>query len=234
MTCNKWISILTAATVAFLAGFGSTALRARENRFDLKVRQDFFAGLAGDKEAFQRAMSGAEKALAEDPKNAEALVWHGSGLFSMAGEVCRTGTDPEKCAELFRKGTQEMDNAVALEPDSVGVRIPRGATYLTATRFIHSPMSKPLLEKGLADYQHVYDLQSKSLDKLGQHPLGELLSGLGDGYARSGNNEAAQVYFDRILVDLKGTAYAKRAAKWMETKEPFSVKESGCIGCHVK
>ncbi len=234
MTYKNWISLGGIAAVAFMLGFGSSILGARENRFDLKVRQDFFAGVAGDKEALARAMKAAEQALAEDPKHAEAMVWHGSGLYTMSRDVCASGNEQAKCGELFNQGTLEMDTAVALEPDSIGVRIPRGATYLTVSRFLPPNMGKPMLAKGLADYEHVYKLQAGQFDQLGVHPRGELLFGLGEGFARSGDVEKAQVYFERILSDLKGSPYAKRAARWMETKAPFSMQESGCIGCHVK
>ena len=49
-------------------------------KFDDKVRNDFFAGFAGDKAAFDRGMKAAEEAIAESPNDAaEALSWHGAG-----------------------------------------------------------------------------------------------------------------------------------------------------------
>ena len=36
--------------------------------------------------------------------------------------------------ELYTRGIQEMDNAVSIAPENVGVLIPRGASLLTATR----------------------------------------------------------------------------------------------------
>src|SRR5262245_20290847 len=50
-------------------------------RFDYLVREDYFAGLAGDQAALERAIKTCEEALAKNPKHAEALVWHGSGLM---------------------------------------------------------------------------------------------------------------------------------------------------------
>ena len=234
MSITYWISLAGLAALAFGLGVGSTTLVARENRFDLKVRQDFFAGLGGDQEAFQRAMKASEAVLAEDPKQAEALVWHGAGLYTMARSVCTGGQQKQKCSDLFSKGTEEMDRAVALEPDNVGVRVPRGAVYLAVSRFVPAEMGKGMLAKGLTDYQHVYELQTDRFESLGVHPRGELLFGLGEGYARSGDVDKAQVYFERILKDLKDTAYAKRASKWMDTKAAFTAADTGCIGCHVK
>ena len=202
-------------------------------RFDHKVRQDFFAGIAGDNEALARGLKSTEAFLAQNPDHAEALVWHGSGLYSQAGALFRNGGDQAKRMELLMKGQQEMDRAVALAPKTIGVRIPRGATYLTATRFMgDAPFVKPLIEKGLSDYQAAYEIQKDRLDQLGAHPLGELLFGLADGNLRMGNEAKAKEFFEQIRERLPESAYAKRASTWLETKS-LSPAQSGCIGCHV-
>src|SRR5262245_15120454 len=41
-------------------------------RFDYLVREDYFAGLAGDQAALERAIKVCEEALAKNPKHAEA------------------------------------------------------------------------------------------------------------------------------------------------------------------
>src|SRR5204863_152327 len=60
-------------------------------RFDLVVRTDFFAGFAGDQTRLDKGMEACERALAENPKHAEALVWHGSGLAFRAGMAFQRG-----------------------------------------------------------------------------------------------------------------------------------------------
>ena len=142
-------------------------------RFDHKVRQDFFAGIAGDKAALARGMKTTEELLNKNPDHAEALVWHGSGLYSQAGDMFRNGGDQAKGMELFMKGQQEMDRAAALAPTSIGVRIPRGATYLTSTRFMgNAPFVKPLIEKGLSDYQAAYEIQKRGLGQTWRASVG--------------------------------------------------------------
>ena len=49
---------------------------AAEGRFDTEVREDLFAGFGGDAEALARGAKTCDDALAKNPKNAEALVWH--------------------------------------------------------------------------------------------------------------------------------------------------------------
>ena len=201
-------------------------------RFDHKVRQDFFAGFAGNTEALARAMKICEEVLAANPNHPEALVWHGAGLYFEAGKAIQ-GQDRAKAIELFQRGVKEMDQAVELAPDSVAVRIPRGAALLASTRHMSdSPMRAGLIAKGIGDYAHVYEMQKDSLDKLGEHPRGELLFGLAEGHSRAGNSGQAELFFRKIKADMPGTVYAKRSAKWLETKT-LTTAETGCVGCHV-
>jgi tetratricopeptide (TPR) repeat protein len=220
-----------AGLIAFGLSFAN-GIKAAEERFDAKVRQDFFAGFAGDKAALARGMSVTEAALKENPKNAEAMVWHGTGLFSQAGAAFRAG-DQDNGMELFTKAMTEMDDAVALEPNRIAVRIPRGAVLLKASVYMPEEVAAPLIEKGISDYEKAYDIQKDRLAEMGEHPRGELLFGLADAYSRLGNTAKAKVYFERVATDMKGTVYGTRAAKWLETKS-LTKAESGCVGCHIK
>src|ERR1700737_29492 len=133
-----------------------------------------------------------EESLVTDPKNAEALVWHGAGLFYESGQAFQK-QDMQKGGELWARGLKEMDEAVALAPDQLGVVIPRGAVLLTASKYVPSPeMARPLIEKGVADFEKTYQLQAPNFDSIGTHPRGELMIGLADGYNRLGNQEKAQ------------------------------------------
>ena len=230
---HKALKIAIAAVVAFLIGFLSSIRPApAQERFDLKVRNDFFAGYAGDKEALARGMKACEAALAADPKNAEAMVWHGSGVLVGAQGLFAAGDSQHGMTEWMR-GLQEMQAAVDLAPDNVGVRIPRGAVLLTASRYLpDAGMAKPLIVEGVSDYQRTYDLQKEHFATLGTHPRGELLMGLADGYSRLGDQEKAAAYFDEISTTLPGTAYAKRASAWKLTKS-LPAEQTGCVGCHV-
>src|SRR5215467_9769056 len=70
---------------------GNPQTTSADERFDMKVRADFFSGFAGDRDAFNRAMKVCDETLAKNPKHAEALVWHGSGLLFISGDDFRKG-----------------------------------------------------------------------------------------------------------------------------------------------
>lgn len=203
------------------------------DRFDMLVRADFFAGFAGDRERLARGMAACERMLADQPAHAEALVWHGSGLAFQAGSAF-AANDQARGMDMWMNGMGEMDRAAALAPDSVSVLIPRGATLLTASRNMPPVLGGPLLASGLANYEHVLELQRDEWSTLGEHPKGELLFGLAEGFARQGNMEKARLYFTRLVADAPQSGQATRARTFLSTGALPALPANGmtCIGCH--
>ncbi len=188
--------------------------RPPAERFDMQVRADFFAGLAGDRGRFDKAMKLTEEILAKNPKHAEALVWHGSGVFTRAGLAFRKG-DTNTGLALWQKGLDEMQTAVTLEPENVGVLIPRAAVLLEASKYVPMPdMVRKLLETAVNDYEKVLRLRQGYFQQVAAHGRGDLLSALASGWQRLGKEEQARAYTQRIVSELPGTAYAERAKNW--------------------
>ena len=225
-------STLSAANAGVQQTETTTAKPPRE-RFDFLVREDFFAGMAGNQEALARGMKTCEAALAKNPKHAEALVWRGGGLVFISGQYFQKG-DISKGMELWTRGLKEMDTAVALDPDSVGVLIPRGSTLINASRFMKpDEMARPHLQKGLNDYEKVLQIQKSYFAHLSGHARGELLYGLAEGWHRLGNEEKARVYFQRVVNEALGSARQQQASAFLETGKLVSTTMS-CTGCHTK
>src|SRR5579884_1513876 len=97
-------------TTVLLIGLSLAACAFGQERFDFKVRNDFFAGFRGNQAALQKAMKTCEDALEADPKNAYAMVWHGAGVFYESNAAFQAG-DQQKGMELFQRGLKEMDDA---------------------------------------------------------------------------------------------------------------------------
>jgi hypothetical protein len=207
-------------------------LAAEPVRFDHKVREMFFAAFAGDKESLAKGMAITEATLKENPDHAEALVWHGSGIFFQSADKFRAG-DMQAGMAMMAKGTGMMDRAAALEPKSIGVRIPRGSAYMAASRNMPPEVGRPLIEKGVADYEMAWDLQKDSdLKQFSQHSVGELWFGIADGNARLGNKDKAAEFFGKLKDKLPGTPWAAKAEKWF-AEGKLSNKEGQCLGCHL-
>jgi tetratricopeptide (TPR) repeat protein len=233
---NRWLKVAVALAVVFVGArfmfSASAAGQAPSDRFDYLVREDFFAGYAGDREALSRAMKLCEETLAKDPKHAEALVWHGGGLLFLSGQAFQGG-DIAKGMQMWQKGLDEMDQAVALQPDNVAVRIPRGASLLETSKYIPQPaQARALLEKAVGDYEKTLELQKPYFDKLSAHSRGELLIGIADGHRRLGNTERARIYFERMVKELPNSNYAQTARAFIE-KGTFPANRT-CTGCHAK
>lgn len=205
---------------------------AKEERFDLLVREDLFAGFGGDKEALARGIKICDEALKTNPKNAEALVWRGAGRVYLAGQAFQEKNQAEGF-KLFMSGQKDMDDAVKLEPKNVGVRIPRASVLMPASGGMPAAMAKPLLEKVREDFEAIYELQKDSLDKVGTHPKGELRMGLADVYRRLGNAEKSKEQLDILVKELPDTKYSARATEWLAAKPDVKLAHS-CIGCHTK
>jgi tetratricopeptide (TPR) repeat protein len=201
------------------------------DRFDMVVRTDFFAGFAGDAGRLARGMATCERYLAANPNHAEALVWHGSGLVYQASEAFRRG-DPTRGGELWSQGLAEMQRAVALEPDNIGVRVPRGAVLMQASRGLPDEGRRPILELAVDDYEHVLALQTPHFATLSEHARGQLLFGLADGSARLGRLDKAREYFNRLVTDAPDSALTPRARQWLTEGTLPAETGLGCVGCH--
>jgi tetratricopeptide (TPR) repeat protein len=210
------------------------SLAMAQQRFDMLVREDFFEGLAGNSERFERAMKTIEDTLAKDPQHAEAKVWHGAGVFHRASRAFEAG-DMKKGMELWYRGLGEMEEAVKLAPANVGVLIPRGAVLIAASRYAPAEFGKPLLETGVSDYEKVLKLQKSYFQKVSVHSRGELLLGLADGHSRLGHASEARNYFDRVIEELPGSPYSDKARAWLEgSPESKSPGFFECTGCHAR
>jgi len=201
------------------------------DRFDMLVRADFFAGFSGDSARLARGMDACERVLRENPGHAEAMVWHGSGLIFEAGSAFASH-DEARGIQLWAKGLREVDEAVTLAPDDVGVLIPRGAVLLQATRNMPPAAARPLLESAVANYERVLNLQKETFQSLGDHPRGELLFGIADGYARLGDPAAARRYFERIVTEVPGSGQVPRARTYLDTGSLPAMTGLACVGCH--
>lgn len=208
----------------------AASIAAEPVRFDMEVRTDFFVGFSGSAARLEQGMAKTEATLAANPNHAEAMVWHGGGLLFKAGQAFRTGDTPTGM-ELFGRGIGEMNRAVALAPDNVAVRIPRGATLLEATRQMPTAQAEPLLRLAIGDYEHVLELQAKSFDSLGGHAKGELLFGLADGYSRLGDRQKASQFFKRMTAEATPSPRREYAAAWLSDAAPQRVP--ACGPCHA-
>ena len=226
----KTFTRFTLALLAAAALIHVAQLNAAQT-FDMSVRGDFFAGFAGNQAALERAMKACEQQLAENPKHAEAMVWHGSGTLFLAGQAFRKG-DSAAGGQLWGQALKEMDTAVAIAPENPAVLIPRGATLLSVSGNIAPEKSKPLLEKGIGDYEKVREIQKDYFDKLSGHSRGELLFGLADGYNRMDRKADSHATFEALLAVGKSSGHENQAQQYL-AGGTYEKTALSCTGCHT-
>lgn len=229
---NSHIKHFTAAFALSLFFIGATFIKSGDDkpkRFDYLVREDLFAGFAGDTVAFDRAMKLCEDTLMVNPNHAEAMVWHGCGLWYKSGTAFRSG-DIQRGREYADRGIGEMDNALSLAPTNLGVVIPHGAALLASAKYIPGEYGKMILHKGLTDYENVLKMQTTNFSEVSEHGRGELLGGLADAYLATGDSVKGKAMLKRIVKDLPNTPYATSAKEHLA--KPTSARPLTCIGCH--
>lgn len=227
MLMAEGVHVLKAITIVVLAAAVSAQGRLDTSR----MRIDLFAALSGDQEAVARALAASERLLVESPDHPQALVWRGAATIARSQRLLQD--DREAGVAAFQQGIGDMDRAVELAPDDGEIRAVRGVLLAPLSRQMPPPFSERMLEKARSDYQRLFDLQREVLVNIGEHPLGELLQGLGDIYSRQNKPDQAERYYGMILTMLKDTEYSPRAAQWMRTRQPLPVAQTSCIGCHT-
>jgi hypothetical protein len=211
-----------------------SGVELQDDNLDTIVRSDFFAGMMGNRARLDRGMKYCEDLLAKNPKHAEALVWHGGGLLVRAIHAYTKGDDANG-DKLWKTGIDEMNNAAALAPDNMKVKIGRSATLIGYAQSGWDPsdsQSRVLLESALLDYETVYRWQKPNFIRVPIHSRGELLFGLASGWSILGNDRKAREYLMLILKECKDTRYEAEARGWLAKKWPLVIQHD-CIGCHV-
>lgn len=221
----RWIAVLL---LTLSASFAALA----QQRFDFKVREDMFAGMDGDQDSFDRALTLIEGTLAADPDHAEALVWRGDARLFLSGQAFQRGAIGEGRA-LAAQGMADMERAVALAPSSIGVRIPRATGLMPFARGLRAfdrPEADRLTRIAIGDFEFTMTASAAKWSALAEHNRGELLGALADGWLQLGESAKANAYLDRMTAELPDTAYARNAAQ--RRADPAARVPLICLGCH--
>jgi len=208
------------------------ALPQRAERFDMKVREDMFAGFDGDETAFARAMALVERTLAQTPDHAEALTWRGAARLFQAGHAFGRKAFAEGM-RLQAEGLADLERGVALEPNSPGTRALRGPVlmiYAAGLRPHDRALADRLTTTAIGDFEFMVAREQPRWSGLAAHDRGELLGGLAAGWLQLDEPVKAAPYLERIMAELPNTAYAKAAAQ--RRADPASKAALTCLGCH--
>jgi non-heme chloroperoxidase len=204
----------------------------RVERFDMKVREDMFAGFDGDEKALKRAVALIDRTLATDPDHAEALVWRGAARLFLAGEAFGRGAFAQGM-RLQTEGLADLERGVSFAPGSPGTRGARGPvlmTYAAGLRPHDRALADRLTAIAIEDFEFMVERERVRWPTLDSHDRGEILGGLARGWLQLDDAAKARPYLDRMVAELPNTPYAKAAAQ--HRADPASKAALTCLGCH--
>jgi tetratricopeptide (TPR) repeat protein len=198
------------------------------------TQADVFATFNGPPERFEALMKEVDAALAANPSNPYARFLHGVGLARRSMDAIQR-QDFKRATGLWEQGLAELDTARNLAPDTEKIIGSRAALLISTSRQMPDGVERAFLPSVAADFEKVLRAWDTDGRMRSVHERGELLTGLAESLARTGQEERARAFFDRILSDLPDSVYATRARQWLDGS-PESRKPSffTCVGCHQK
>jgi tetratricopeptide (TPR) repeat protein len=227
----QWLK-MSAIAGALVGAIGLTTVSFAQERFDYQVRDAMFRAFGGNEAAFQSAMSIIDEKLGENPDHAEALVWRGAARYWQAGKAFAAG-DRTNGQSLATTGMADMDRALALEPNTIGVLVPRAAVLLVAAR--NQPdteRTRNLATRAAANFETAFTIREPALKGLGQHNRGEYLSGLAESFALAGDRAKAETYLRRVLAELPNSPYS--SSWWSAVSAPRRSRGSAAARARAK
>ena len=198
------------------------------------VREDIFAGfLQNDVKRLARAEQNLELLLKSRPaERANVLAWQGSASLTRA-VLAHEDKQPNLFKQHYQRAHTLFEEAMGLDPNGVGVFAIAGGTQTVLADRLPAAERTRGWEQAYGAYQKLWTLQEAILEKLPLHHKGEVLSGLAQSAQRTGRNDEATTYRDRILRLLADTPYAKRAQQWKDDPASRAQVKLTCQTCHV-
>lgn len=222
---KRYFSFILFAAIALIAQSQNvpaqtTAPKAAESKilkFDEAVEKEFIKGVEGDDAALERAMQTGEKILADNPKDARALVWHGSVRLVQARHAFYQG-DFTTGSSLWRQGLEEMEKAVGFAPNDVKVLIVRGNTWYQASKEFPDPNeASRLLQTAIGDFEKIVAVSGDNF-KLLPAEMHYILLNLAEAYERQADKTKARNFYRRLSTETTGKT-RETAVKWLEANK---------------
>ncbi|NLW06512.1 MAG: hypothetical protein GX039_00795 [Clostridia bacterium] len=156
------------------------------------------AGTEGDKEAVIKAHNLLQKLRQQFPDDHLVEAYYGSTLALLG----RDAIDPLERFKKANQGLKILDRIVNSAPDNARVRILRAyVSYRVPEEFFHRTPT------AIADFQHLVTLYEQDRSILPQTSYWQILYNLGAAYQRSGNNDAAQKIWAKLLEETNDPHY---------------------------
>lgn len=197
------------------------------------VREDVFAGWrADDLERFARAEKNIELLLEQRPgERAELLAWKG-GTKLYRGLIALEAGKTEEFERCYQESVDLFAEAKKLVPKHPAVAAIVGGSNVFFGDKLPEKYRAAAWSTGYDNYQVLWAMQGKALERLPVHIRGELLAGLAQSAERTGRKEELAEYLDKIIAVLPDTGYERVAKEWKADPASAGKSNISCKSCH--
>jgi hypothetical protein len=196
------------------------------------VREDLFAGyINGDMETFARGERKVDELLAEDPKSPGSRAWKSSAQYFRVIRSYEAG-DTAAFDRVYQDVVAAFEALMRESPRNVGVLAIYGGTVSTLGHRLPARLQQAANKRSAEVFLQLEELQKAQFEKMPVHHRGEVLAGVAQGAARSGQDELARTYLTRIVATLDGTPYSAFARDMLQRPESMMTTKIACNSCH--
>lgn len=197
------------------------------------VREDVFAGWrANDLERYARGEKNIDLLLEQRPdQRAELLAWKG-GTRLYRGLLALESGKTDEFERCYQETLDHFAEAKKLGPRHPAVNAIVGGTFVLFGDRLPEKYRAAAWATGYENYQALWKLQGKAVDRLPLHIRGELLAGLAQSSERTGRHEELAEYLDKIIETLPDTGYERVAKVWKSDPAAAAKGNISCKSCH--
>ncbi len=197
------------------------------------LREDVFAGtLRNDLTQFARAERNAATLMTERPdQRGNILSWQGGMVLYRAVRAHEAGQAAE-FQRLYQQARDTFAEAGKATSGNEGVAAITGGSIALLADRLPADQRPALWALAYDSYMTLWKQQGPAIDKLPPHHRGEVLSGLALSAQRTGRQEEAAQFVDKMLTLLQGTPYETTAKQWKSDPSTAASSNLTCKGCH--
>jgi hypothetical protein len=225
--------IVVALTAALAAQSPEPPLSDTRLTVHTLLREDVFAGtLRNDLTPFARAERNAVALLAERPdQRGNILSWQGGMSLYRAVRAHEAGEAAE-FQRLYQQARTEFAEAGKATSGNEGVAAITGGSIATLADRLPADQRAAAWAVAYDAYMMLWKQQGPALEQLPVHMRGELLSGVALSAQRTGRQEEAAQFVDKMLTTLQGTPYEATAKQWKNDPSAAASSNVTCKSCH--
>jgi hypothetical protein len=199
------------------------------------VREDIFAGFLDDNlERMSRGERNIEILLKERPAQRASLLAWKAGTTTYRAILALEAGKTDEFERLFAQARAGFAEASALTTGtgSGGVAPITGGTMALFADRLPEKYRDAAWTQAYEAYSLLWKQQNAKIEQMPLHFKGEVLAGLTQAAQRTGRQDEAALYLDKMLTMLADTQYEETARQWKANPASAAKTNLTCKSCH--